>query len=261
MKTITKTSDTIYRLTLPYKDIFTTVYTVRTNEGVLLFDAASYDTDIEHIKEFLAQAGVSRDELKYVFISHNHTDHAGGLNAFIKEYPDVCIISRCPRLREKFADHKFITPEDGDTFLDVLKTVTVPGHTSDATAILDTRTMTLISGDGLQLYGIFGSGNWGANISLVRQHLDALEKLGLLGIEHILTAHDYHPLGYRYDGKDQVRKALDSCSAPLLKVKAMIEEAPHLSDEEICAMYNAPKTLPTMGIHVVAAVRRDLVKQ
>jgi hypothetical protein len=42
MESITQISEHIHRLTLPYKDIFTTVYTVRTPEGVLLFDAASF---------------------------------------------------------------------------------------------------------------------------------------------------------------------------------------------------------------------------
>lgn len=258
MKTITKISDSICRMTLPYKDIFTTVYTVRTDSGVLLFDAASFDSDILHISEFLDDMGIGRNELKYVFISHNHTDHAGGLEAFMREYPDVCIISRCPILKEKFAQYGFIAPKDGDTILDVLQVVTLPGHTSDAAAILDTRTGTLITGDGLQLYGIFGSGKWGANISLVSQHLEAIEKLRGMDIQSILTAHDYHPLGYRYTGKEEVAKALDCCVAPLMKVKELILDNKDLSDEEICEIYNSHDKLPTLGAHVVTAVRKTL---
>ena len=41
MKNLTSLTDKIHRLTIPYKDIFTTVYTVKTDTGVLLFDAAS----------------------------------------------------------------------------------------------------------------------------------------------------------------------------------------------------------------------------
>ena len=37
----------IFRITTPYKDIFTTVYVIKTEKGVLLFDAASYDCDAD----------------------------------------------------------------------------------------------------------------------------------------------------------------------------------------------------------------------
>ena len=41
----------------------------------------------------------------------------------------------------------------------------VTGHASDCAALYDRKTKTLISGDCLQLFGVFGSGAWGANIS------------------------------------------------------------------------------------------------
>ena len=63
-------NENIHRITLPYKDIFTTVYTVKTEKGVLLFDAASFDTDLdEYIQPMLDALQITAEDLKYIFIS------------------------------------------------------------------------------------------------------------------------------------------------------------------------------------------------
>lgn len=252
--------DNIFRLVIPYKDIFTTVYLVKTEQGALVFDAASFDSDIDgYIVPFLEELGITPAMLKYVFISHNHIDHAGGLSAFMKKYPETCIVSRSPALKEKFDAYSVLAPEDNDSLLDVLKVVTIPGHTMDAAGILDTRTNTLISGDSLQLYGIYGSGKWAANITLPQLHFDAIEKLRGMEISRILTAHDYHPCGYDYKGKTEISRALDSCIEPLVMVKDLILQNPELDDEQIAALFNQSQTLPTLGERVVAAMR-ELIK-
>ena len=253
MNTLTSINNHIARLTLPYQDIYTTVYIIKTDEGTLLFDAASFDNDVpQYIAPALEELGVT--DLKYIFISHNHRDHAGALAPLTELFPAASIVSRCPKLKEKFAHHPVIVPEDGDRLLDVLQVVTIPGHTQDAAAILDTRTNTLISGDCLQLYGIFGSGKWAANITLIPEHLAALDKLRSMKIDRILTAHDYHPFGYSYDDSATIASALDACVAPLKKVKELIAQNPLATDEEIADLYNCP-ALPTLGAHVVTAVR------
>lgn len=258
MKNITKINENIHRLTLPYKDIFTTVYTIKTDGGILLFDSASYDEDIEnYILPFLDKLEITADMLKYVFISHNHKDHAGGLNEFMKKFPKTIIISRSTMLKEQYMDYNVLVPEDDDIVSDVLKVITIPGHTQDSSAIFDTRTKTLISGDCLQLYGIYGSGKWGSNISFPKEHIDAIYKLRQMDIQQILTAHDYHPYGYSYVGSEAVAKALDSCVSPLNEIKTLICQNPDADDEQICMLYNSFDN-PTLGCHVVTAVRKNL---
>ena len=95
MQEIVQINKHIHRTTIPYKDIFTTIYTIRTDEGVMLFDAASYDTDAQaYVLPFLQKVGVSAEELKYIFISHNHADHAGGLHCLAPHFPKARILSR-----------------------------------------------------------------------------------------------------------------------------------------------------------------------
>ncbi|MEE1043706.1 MAG: MBL fold metallo-hydrolase [Clostridia bacterium] len=257
MNEIQKINDNIHRLTIPFKDVFTTVYSIKTDSGVLLFDVGSYDEDVEnYILSFLDELNITSDMLKYVFVSHNHKDHAGGLNKFIEKFPKTCIVSGSPQIKEQYKDYNILMPDDNDIVLNVLKIITIPGHTQDSSAVYDTRTKTLISGDCLQLYGLYGSGKWGSNISYIKEHIDAIDKLRQMEIEHILTAHDYHPYGYSYRG-ETVTKALDACIKPLDEIKDLIIQNPDADDEKICAIYNSFDK-PTLGVHVVSAVRRSL---
>ncbi len=256
MESILEINKNIYRLTVPFKDVYTTVYLVKTHEGVLLFDTASCDEDVEnYILPFLDKLGITAEMLKYVFVSHKHRDHSGGLNKLMKKFSDTVIISVSPKLREEYSDYNMLIPEDNDTVLDVLKIITVPGHTKDSSAVYDTRTKTLITGDCLQLYGLYGSGKWGSNISFPDEYIKAIEKLRKMDIEHILTAHDYHPYGYSYVGKEAVLKALDACTSPLNEIKVLIYENPYEDDEQIANMYNSLGN-PAVGEHVVCALRK-----
>ncbi|MBE6580405.1 MAG: MBL fold metallo-hydrolase [Ruminococcaceae bacterium] len=249
-------TDHIYALRIPYQDIFTTVYLVKAARGVLLFDAASYDHDIEDaVIPALDALGVRESDLKYVFISHNHTDHAGGLKRLLASYPNVCVVSKNEKLREKFAGYTFLSPEEGEVLLDDLSVVYVIGHTADSMTLYDRRTKTLLSGDCLQLWGIFGSGLWGANIPFFTQHQQDIQKLRDMDIDAIYTAHDYHPCGRSYLGKAQIMAALDACLAPFALLRQLIEEDPDADDETICQRYNADGARPTLAVRIVKLYR------
>lgn len=256
-RTMEKLSEHICRMTCPYKTIFTTVWTLRTDEGVVLIDAASYDHDaVENILPFLDFAGVKKEEIKYVFITHNHTDHAGGLKGLLQELPGVTVVSRSQKLAETYPDTTFINPDDGAMLTDCLQVVAIPGHTADCAAILDKRTNTLLSGDCLQLYGIVGNEDWACNIHLTGEYFAAVEKVRAMKVGQLLTAHDYYPTGYRADGEAAVEKALDDCLEPLKMIGQLIRENPELDDEAIRAKFNAIAGLPTAKLHVISGVRK-----
>ena len=252
-----KLSEHICRLTCPYKTIFTTVWTLRIPEGVVLIDAASYDHDAkENILPFLEFAGVKKEEIKYVFITHNHTDHAGGLKGLLQELPHVTVISRSDALAQMYPETKFLNPADGEMLTEDLQVIAIPGHTPDCAGILDKRTNTLLCGDCLQLYGIVGNEDWACNIRLTAQYFEAVEKVRAMKISRMLTAHDYYPTGYRADGEAAVEKALDDCLEPLKMIGRLIRENPELDDEAIREKFNAIEGLPTAKLHVITGVRK-----
>ena len=256
MSAYTKIKENLYYTTTSYKDIYTTVYLIKTDKGCMLFDSASFDCDIaDSIKPMLDSLGVTNEDLKYVFISHAHLDHAGGLRKLLEFYPDVTVITKNASLTEKFISYSSCIPEENQVFLDCLKVIFIPGHSACSQAILDTRDNTLITGDCLQLYGIFGSGNWASNISLPKAHLEALDKLDNMEISAIYTAHDYHPLGQFYVGREKAKAAINYCREPLYNIIGMIKDNPELSDEEIAKEYNKDGTLPKLGDHVVRNLR------
>jgi hypothetical protein len=122
-------------------------------------------------------------------------------------------------------------------------------------ALLDLRSRTLVSGDCLQAYGIFGSGKWGANIRLPKEHFGALERVAALKPREILAAHDYEPAGWQAKGEKEVFDYLEFCRIPLRRVRELILANPSLSDEEIAKLYGNGPVFPHIGAGVVAAMR------
>lgn len=258
---ITKINENIYRTTTPYKDIWTTLYVIKTDKGDMLFDAASFDEDAEkYTVPFLKECGVTEESLKYIFISHDHSDHAGGLKALLPKYPNAVVLSRSGDLHNRFSGYNVLSANEGDAFLDVLQAVTIVGHTPDCAAILDTRTKTLITGDCLQVWGIVGSQNWAANIRYPAEYFADIEKVRNMDINRILTAHDYYPIGYSAEGKEEIARYLDGCREPLLKLKDLIIANPDASDQGICDIYNVSKAIPTFHAGVVECIRTAMQK-
>ena len=118
MADIQQVNEHIHRVTLPYKDIFTTVYTINTPQGAVLFDAGSFDTDLEaYMLPLLTAAGIGPTHLKYVFISHNHRDHSGGLPRLLEAFPELQIVTHSGMLREKYGPDLVLCPADGEPAL------------------------------------------------------------------------------------------------------------------------------------------------
>ena len=202
----------------------------------------------------LNELGITCGDLKYIVISHAHGDHAGGLQWVAERFPDACILLRSAALQEKYGG-AVRCPEDGELLLGSLRIIAVPGHSADSLCLLDTQTGTLISGDSLQLYGIYGSGTWGSNVGLPVEHLEAIEKLRKLDVKRIVASHDYHPFGYLAEGRDAVLKYLDACPEALFRILDAIRSHPDMDSEALAVIYNQQSQLPTVGNHVFAAIR------
>lgn len=248
---VTLLSSRARRITLPYKDIYTSVFILDTPEGTVLFDTAfsGYDVDTYILPE------LARRNLRYIFISHNHRDHAWGLDRLMEVYPEACIVTQNDALAEKFANFSVLRPKEGAMLLDTFQVVNIPGHTADSQGLLDTRTKMLFTGDGLQAYGIYGEGQWGACIRAIPEHLAALEKLKTLDITNLVMSHDYHPYGNEVYGAEDIQNCLDICAKALLQIKEVVCDHPELNDEEAAALYNKDSGLPTVPAFVVEAIR------
>ena len=248
----------ILRIIIPYKDIDTTVYVLRSPEGLVLFDTAGSDADMEeYLLPLMQELELPMRDLRYIFISHNHRDHAGGLGRMTAAAPQAKIVSGNPDLKAQYGA-RVLVPEDGMTLLNRFRVLTIPGHTADSAALLDTETNTLITGDCLQMFGIYGSGQWGANITFPTEHLRAIEKIRRLQVESLLCAHIYHPFERDIQGQEYVDRALDACVEPLMRIRHLISAHPELDDEGIRTKYHQGEYLPTVSERVVAALRRAL---
>ena len=82
---ITHITPDVTRIRIPFLDVYTSVFLIGTEAGYLLFDTATYPTDIaEHLLPALSSLGIRREALAAVLISHPHRDHAGGLAALLE---------------------------------------------------------------------------------------------------------------------------------------------------------------------------------
>ena len=251
---VTLITPRIRRITIPYKDIYTSVFILDTKEGTILFDTAfsAYDVDTFILPE------LTRRNLRYIFISHNHRDHAWGLDRLMEVYPDVTIVTANDALAEKFANFSVLRSKENDMLLDTFRVVDMPGHTADSQGLFDVTTGTLFTGDALQGFGIWGGSPWGACIRCIPEHMETLEKLRELPIIDLLMAHDYHPYGNEVYGTEEIHKFLGFCAEALEKVKAVVSAHLELTDQEIADLYNKDSDLPAVPAFVVEAIRSTL---
>ena len=254
-----KINASLHRLILPYKDIFTTVYAVEYGGGVILFDTATTEEDSkELIIPMLTKLGLA-DKLKYIFVSHDHKDHSGGVPYLAERFPDAVILTRSPSLRERYCDLNVKEVSDGDDIDGAFTAVAVPGHSLDSAILYDKENKIAITGDSLQLYGIFGSDYWGSNIALHSEYLAAIRKLSEMDIEAIYTAHDFHPHGYAYVGREQVALALRLSEEPIFMIRKAVAENIDRTDAQIMELYNSSAKVPPVREGVFRKMREYIL--
>lgn len=213
MQKFEEITDGIYRLCIPFEDIYTSVFLIEANGGYLLFDAASSAADAEqYIIPAIAHMGAMPEQ---ILISHSHDDHAGGLARLIFQFPDAKIGMLDLAYTERHSDWNWSKICNGDILLGCIKILHLPGHTADCIGLFDLRTNTLLSADCLQLHGI---GRFGIGIQDLKNYMETLTKLSHMNINCIVAAHDYEPLGFLACGKENVKKYLAECQNAAAKL-------------------------------------------
>lgn len=66
-------------------------YIYHTLGGYILIDTG-YEHSLKHVKKRAERKGIALSEIKYVFLTHAHDDHAGFLNELLSKYPDIKVI-------------------------------------------------------------------------------------------------------------------------------------------------------------------------
>ncbi len=188
-----KETDHIYRLCVPFDDLYTSVFLIKTEDGYILVDSATTDRDVdEWIIPAILKLGVRLPEVKKILITHNHGDHAGGLLRLLTHLPHAEVV------------------RDARELYSLVRIYPLAGHTEDFIGVLDLRTNTLISGDGLQGAGV---GKYRCSLENKEAYRNTLEKIRRDGfVENLLFSHEYEPW---YEngifGREKVLLALLEC--------------------------------------------------
>lgn len=239
---ILQLTDHIYRLQIPFSNIYTCMFLIRTPAGTVVYDTGTYASDIStYLVPALQELNMGTPCC--VVISHNHGDHAGGLGTFHDQFPNAAICAGSEACKER-VDAPVQVLTDGMALCSVLKAVHIPGHTLDALGIYDSRTKSLISGDCLQACGIYGKGKWGTSIAWPEAHLDALDRLEKMDIQALYTAHHYEPCGNSAEGAEHVQNYILQCRNALKDIREFVEAHPELPAEELNEHYAAQTGLP-----------------
>ena len=193
MKDFYKEQDGIYRLQVPFGTVYTSVFLIETDCGSVLVDCATTAEDVDRrIIPALERFGKRIEDIKYIVITHGHSDHAGGLPRILERTPDIEVI------------------RDIRSIADGVETYSLPGHTKDLIGVLDRRTRTLISADGLQGAGV---GKYRCSTQDLKAYIMTLERIKCdEAVENILFSHAYEPW-YKDGmiGRENVLQCLSDC--------------------------------------------------
>lgn len=236
-----KETEYIYRLCVPFEDIFTSVFLVE-GELPILIDSGTTKEDVHEILlPALAERGIHQGTKGYLLATHRHADHNGGAEHLLKHLP--CF--------------EGLQLTDGDR-LGVLTAYALPGHSKDSTGYLDNRTGTLICGDALQFYGV---GRYGCGVGDATAYERSMERMVGLGLNGLLPSHAYVGGAAAALGREAVEATVGAARQCWARIKAFVQELGAADPEEIARVYamkfSCLPPLPSSTVRAVLAQGRD----
>ena len=170
--------------------------------GNALVDCATYDRDVdEWIVPALKGIGMSLRDVNHLILTHDHLDHSGGKDRILQLNPNVVVVRSVRPLS-----------------LGGIVTYDMRGHTNDFIGVLDARSGTLISGDGLQGEGV---GKYRTALASEVEYLKTIDKIRKdERVKNLLFSHAYEPWNKDYVfGRAEVERCLDDCVLAVSSVK------------------------------------------
>ena len=210
------------------------IYLLRSGDNYIMVDAG-VGLDNELILRNIDEEGIERDRIKYLLITHSHSDHAGGARFFQEELGLEVITTEAEgRLMESGTDeelgllatrgivypsdyqYKHCKPDrvlvDGEEIRlgdKVIKVIEVPSHSPGSACFLVKDEKALFSGDVVFHNGTIGLGNWpGCSLAAYRENI---HKLGGLGVEKLFPGHFLVVLR---DGQKHIDMAIENLKKP-----------------------------------------------
>jgi len=196
------TSD-IYKLDIPFYTVTTSSFLVISNGKSVLVDCGTYKSDVEEI--IIPALNDLKIQPDYIFLTHSHDDHAGGLETLFKNLPNIKLICFNKALCEKFGGKLL---KNGDEPIEGISFLSLPGHSFDSGALWLKNSASIITGDCLQQWGIK---QYGCGVHSPKEYKKSIARLKAMKIENIFAAHEYYPLGSVALGKVAVKEYLDEC--------------------------------------------------
>ncbi len=184
----------IYRLKIPFEDLYTSVFLIQTRQCNVLVDCGTCANDVDkHIIPAIESLGLNLKDINYLVLTHSHSDHTGGLSRILELNAMMQVVNSIMSICV-----------DGITIYEM------KGHTLDCIGVLDERSGSLISGDGLQGHGI---GKYRCSLENKNEYIKTIEKIRKdERIKNILFSHDYEPW-YKDGvfGRVEVESCLNDC--------------------------------------------------
>lgn len=242
----------IYRLKIPFENIYTSVFALENNGRYIIFDSASGDDDsYNYIIPAIKEMGFYPE---YLICSHTHSDHSGGINALSKSFPNASVMAFSDQIKPIGKELYSLT--DGEILLDRYKILNLKGHSDDSAGILDIEENILISADCLQLYGIT---KYGTGVAMPAEYMNTLDRVRALGLNGLITSHEYVPLGSLAFGNESVIKYLDTCADAVRLIVNTIKQNSAASAEELSKIYTSEhKDLPTVNAWVFSNITKAM---
>lgn len=252
-----KITDGILRLRVPFESIYTAVFLVQTVYGDILVDAATTKYDAEEVILPAICKVTSSDNIKYIFCTHLHGDHGGGIRHLLPLLKNAKVASSAARAIELYGEENVHTVHDGDTLLG-LNVISLKGHSYDSMGLFDTRTSTVLLGDGIQLCGIM---KYGTGVEFPSDYKNMLAKLRKMDIKMLVASHEYYPLGSIATG-DGVKEYIDFAESAYKAIEDFV--ALHRGEDpvKIAAEYTAltrekDSNMTTLQSYTVRALLKE----
>ncbi len=228
----------IYRLCLPFEDLYTSVFLVKDTCPILI-DSGTDENDVrERVLPALFRMGIGEEDEFLLLLTHGHSDHGGGVETLTALFPRM----------------RLIRPRDGER-VGRLRVIGMRGHAADAVGYYDRLTKSLISGDGVQFDGV---GRYGCSVTEADAYLATLARVSRLSPVRLLPSHEYVGASARIYGKKEVKKTLRTARACFYRIECFLAlpQVTSLGAGDAAEAYGrAYPHLPPIGAHTVLAIR------